>query len=78
MEAWIDRPAATRGMDPDQLDSAGRVLMRALDQTTEVKARRQWEQLSELITKSSWCARLGARVPARVTRAEACTPIGPW
>jgi hypothetical protein len=49
VEDWIDRHAASHGLDPDQLEAASRQLMEELERATEAGTCGQWERLRELL-----------------------------
>jgi len=49
VEDWIDRNAEAHGLNPDEIEATSRQLMEELERTTEINARRQWEQLTKLL-----------------------------
>jgi len=51
VEDWIDRHAESHGLNPDEVEAASKALMKALERTTETKAQKQWERLTQLLKK---------------------------
>jgi len=61
VEDWIDRHAAEHGLNPDEVETAGKAFIEDLEQTTDGKARHQWEHLAELLKTGADGARPSGR-----------------
>jgi hypothetical protein len=48
---WVNEQYSKHGMDPDEIEAAGEVLVKELEGVTDSTAQKSWERLAELLEK---------------------------